>query len=131
MLTPGASKTAAHPLRILLVEDEMMVAMLVEDILVDDGHTVIGPLAHLDKAVAAARHEALDLAILDVNINGGEVYPVAEVLAARGIPFAFATGYGALGLRGDWQGRPVLQKPFRRDDLFRVVHELRLARPAG
>jgi two-component SAPR family response regulator len=131
MLTRNAPPPAPHPLRILLVEDEMMVAMLVEDILVDIGHTVVGPLAHLDKAMAAARDEVLDLAILDVNINGGEIYPVAEVLAARGIPFAFATGYGVLGLREDWQGRPTLQKPFRREDLCRVVHELVPTDPPG
>ena len=73
----------------------MLVAMLLEDILVDQGHVLIGPLAHLDKALHAARHETLDLAILDVNLNGQEIYPVAEVLMERGIPFAFDAGYVA------------------------------------
>lgn len=115
--TPG-------PRRILLVEDEMLVAMLLEDMLSEAGHTIVGPLARIDQALQAARNEPIDLAILDVNVGGEEVYPVAEALAAREIPFAFATGYGAHGLREPWQERPTLQKPFHRDDLFRMVAEL-------
>lgn len=112
------------PWRILLVEDEMLVAMLLEDMLGEAGHTIVGPLAKIPQAVEAANTEALDLAILDVNVGGEEVYPVAEALAAREIPFAFATGYGAQGLREDWQGRPTLQKPFHRNDLFDMVARL-------
>jgi CheY-like chemotaxis protein len=112
------------PWRILLVEDEMLVAMLLEDMLAEAGHTIIGPLARVDQAVKAAQEQTPDLAILDVNVGGDEVYPVAEVLAARGIPFAFATGYGAQGLRDPWQHRPTLQKPFHRNDLFAMVAEL-------
>jgi CheY-like chemotaxis protein len=112
------------PWRILLVEDEMLVAMLLEDMLGEAGHTIIGPMAKVDQAVEAARTETIDLAILDVNVGGDEVYPVAEALAARDIPFAFATGYGAQGLREEWQDRPTLQKPFHRNDLFNMVAEL-------
>jgi CheY-like chemotaxis protein len=112
------------PWRILLVEDEMLVAMLLEDMLSEAGHTIVGPLARVDHAVNAARNEPLDLAILDVNVGGDEVYPVAEALAARNIPFAFATGYGAHGLLAPWQDRPTLQKPFHRSDLFRMVADL-------
>ena len=110
--------------RILLVEDEMLVAMLLEDMLSEAGHTLVGPMARVEQAVAAVQQEAIDLAILDVNVGGEEVYPVAEALAAREIPFAFATGYGAHGLREPWQDRPTLQKPFHRSDLFRMVAEL-------
>lgn len=70
-----------------------------------------------------AQREALDLAILDVNINGKEIYPVAEALAARGVPFVFATGYGNGGLRMDYRGRPTLSKPFLRCELLRVLAE--------
>jgi CheY-like chemotaxis protein len=112
------------PWRILLVEDEMLVAMLLEDMLTEAGHAIVGPMARIDQAVEAARSKAIDLAILDVNVGGEEVYPVAEALAAREIPFAFATGYGAHGLRDPWQDRPTLQKPFHRNDLFRMVAEL-------
>ncbi|MGN6327600.1 MAG: response regulator [Rhodanobacter sp.] len=118
---------AVTPRRILLAEDEMLVAMLLEDILIDQGHALIGPLAHLDQALHAARHEALDLAILDVNLNGQEIYPVADVLLERGIPFAFSTGYGAQGLAERWQKHPTLQKPYHRDELYRMVDELTLA----
>lgn len=117
-------ENSSAPLRILLVEDEMLVAMLLEDMLVDAGHTIVGPLSRIDKAVEAARAEAVDLAILDVNVGGEEIYPVAEILAEREIPFAFATGYGASGLREPWQERPALQKPFHRSDLFRMVAQL-------
>ena len=106
----------------------MLVAMLLEDILVDQGHVLIGPLAHLDKALHAARHETLDLAILDVNLNGEEIYPVAEVLMERGIPFAFSTGYGVHGLLERWRKHPTLQKPYHRDELYRMVEELAMAR---
>jgi len=116
------------PWRILLVEDEMLVAMLLEDMLAEAGHTIIGPLARVDQAVEAAQQQAPDIAILDVNVGGEEVYPVAEVLAARGIPFAFATGYGAQGLDERWQHRPTLQKPFHRNDLFAMVAELASSR---
>ncbi len=115
-------------MRILLIEDEMLVAMLLEDMLVDIGHEVIGPLADIDKAVEAARNETPDIAILDVNVNGQPVYPVAEVLAGRGIPFAFATGYGAAGLAEPWRDRPTLQKPFHRDDLYGMVRTLEACR---
>jgi CheY-like chemotaxis protein len=112
------------PRRILLVEDEMLVAMLLEDMLTEAGHTIVGPMANVSQAVEAARSEPIDLAILDVNVGGDEVYPVAKALAAREIPFAFATGYGAHGLLEPWQDRPTLQKPFHRNDLFRMVDEL-------
>jgi CheY-like chemotaxis protein len=104
-------------LRVLLVEDEAMVVLLLEDILSEFGHEVVGPVATLDKAVEMAQRETLDVAILDLNINGREVYPVAEALAARGIPFIFSTGYGKEGVRAPYDDRPTLQKPFLRQDL--------------
>ena len=111
------SDRPASGLRVLVVEDEIMVSLLIEDMLGDFGHHVVGPVAHLNKAVEMARREALDVAILDVNIKGKEVYPVAEALAARGIPFIFATGYAKGGLRAPYLDRPSLQKPFRRHTL--------------
>jgi CheY-like chemotaxis protein len=113
----------ADGLRVLLVEDEILVALLLEDMLAELGHTVVGPVARLDKALEMAKQEAVDLAILDVRISGQEVYPVAETLTARGIPFIFSTGYGIRGLRLPYRGRPVLQKPFRRHDLQEALVE--------
>ena len=104
-------------LRVLLVEDEGVVAMMVSDMLEHLGHEVIGPAGRLPQAIEMAQREAFDLAIIDVNLQGTESYPVADVLAARGIPFVFATGYEQLRLRPPFGNRPVLQKPFREDDL--------------
>lgn len=100
-----------------------MVALLMETALAALGYEVIGPIGRLDKALEMVQREALDVAILDVNINGTEVYPVAEALAARGIPFVFVSGYGRKGLRAPWGDRPTLQKPFRIDDLIAVIEE--------
>src|SRR5437588_2254235 len=104
-------------LRVLLVEDEIMVALLLEDMLAELGHEVVGPVARLDEALEMAQGQALDIALLDVNLNGKEIYPVVEALAARDIPFVFVTGYGKGALRAPYRHRPTLQKPFRRDDL--------------
>jgi CheY-like chemotaxis protein len=111
----------ADGLRVLLVEDEIMVALLLEDMLAELGHSVIGPVARLGKALKTARSEAFDVAFLDVNLDGQEVYPVAEVLAARGTPFVFVTGYDRTGLRAPYGDRPTLQKPFRRRDLAKLL----------
>lgn len=115
------SDRGARGLRILVVEDETMVALLLEDLLTDLGYTVIGPVAWVRKAVEMAQHESLDLAILDVNLNGEEVYPVADALAARGVPFVFSTGYGGGSLRPDYRNRPTLSKPFLRRQLLGVL----------
>jgi CheY-like chemotaxis protein len=111
-------------LRVLLVEDEIMVALVLEEMLAELGHTVVGPVARLERALEMTQREPFDVALLDVNINGGEVYPVAEALAACGIPFAFITGYRRKGLRTLYSDRPTLQKPFRQRDLGELFAEL-------
>ena len=120
---------AAHlnGLRVLVVEDEMMVSMLIEDMLTDLGCTVIGPAARLDEAMELASKGGIDCAVLDVNLGGQPIFPLADYLRAKGAPFAFATGYGDAGLRDVDRGSPVLQKPFREGDLARVLGELRTA----
>ena len=107
--------------RVLLVEDESVVAMLLEDMLAEFGYEVVGPVARLDKAMEMAQREALDLAILDVNLNGKEVYPAAAALAARGIPFVFVTGYGKSSVRAPYGDRPTLQKPFLRSEMYAAL----------
>ena len=114
-------------LRVLVVEDEMMVSMLIEDMLGDLGCTVIGPASRLDEAIALASSTELDCAVLDVNLGGQPIFPLADILRAKGAPFAFATGYGDAGLRDVDKGSPVLQKPFRETDLARILGELRAA----
>ena len=118
---------AAHlnGLRVLVVEDEMMVSMLIEDMLTDLGCTVIGPAARLDEAMELASKGGIDCAVLDVNLGGQPIFPLADMLREKGAPFAFATGYGDAGLRDVDRGSPVLQKPFREADLARVLGELR------
>ncbi|CAN5879090.1 response regulator [soil metagenome] len=112
-------------LRVLVVEDEMMVSMLIEDMLTDLGCIVVGPAARLDEAIALAESEQIDCAVLDVNLGGQPIFPLADILRAKGAPFAFATGYGDAGLRDADRGSPVLQKPFRESDLARILGELR------
>jgi CheY-like chemotaxis protein len=108
-------------LRVLLVEDEMMVALLAESMLIDLGHQVTGPVGRLDQAIAMAEREDVDFALLDLNINGGKAYPVAAALAARGIPFIFVTGYGRAGLTAPFEDRPALQKPYGSEDLCAAI----------
>ena len=118
-------------LRVLVVEDEMMVSMLIEDMLSDLGCTVVGPASRLEEAIALANASELDCAVLDVNLGGQPIFPLADILRAKGAPFAFATGYGDAGLRDVDKGSPVLQKPFREGDLARVLIELRAATAAS
>lgn len=112
-------------LRVLVVEDEMMVSMLIEDMLDDLGCKVVGPASRLDEAIELAKGAELDCAVLDVNLGGQPIFPLADLLREKGAPFAFATGYGDAGLRDVDRGSPVLQKPFREGDLARVLGELR------
>lgn len=99
--------------RVLVIEDESLVAMLLETILDDMGCSVVGPESNIDDGLRSAIHEAtLDAALLDVNVAGREVFPVAEALKTRGVPFVFSTGYGEAGLPEHWRGHPTIQKPF-------------------
>ena len=113
--------------RVLVIEDESLVAMLLETILEDMGCAVVGPEANIDDGLIAATTEAsLDAALLDVNVAGREVFPVAEALRARGVPFVFSTGYGEAGLPEHWRGNPTIQKPFTegaiRDALMKAMN---------
>lgn len=123
-MTEPTSDVVAKQRRILVVEDEMLIGMLLEDMLVDMGHVVVAVVPRVNEALAAVEREAFDIAILDVHLNGQAVYPVAESLISRGIPFVFATGYGERGLPEQYRGRPILQKPFSKEDLARMISAL-------
>ena len=110
--------------RVLVVEDEMLIGMLLEDMLADLGHEVAAVVPRLKDALAAVETGDFDLAILDVHLQGESAFPVAEALIARNIPFVFATGYGERGLPDSYRDRPVLQKPFAKDDLERVLGQI-------
>ncbi len=100
--------------RVLFVEDEAMVSMLIEDMLLDLGIEVVGPVTKLDQMLTLAREAAVEAAILDINIGGQFTYPVADILQARGVPVIFATGYGASALPERYRSTPTLHKPFAR-----------------
>src|SRR5262249_51719323 len=108
--------------RVLIVEDEIVVALFLEDMLLEFGYEVAGVVGHLDDAMA--REPDYGMAVLDVHLNGRSVFDFADTLAARGVPFAFATGYGERGIPERHRGRPVLQKPFQPEDLRRVLEEM-------
>ena len=127
--TPLDSEEPLAGRRILIVEDEAMIALLIEDVLTDLGSTVVGPAARLDEALALARSAEVDLAALDLNLAGDPVYPVAEALAQRGIPFVFMTGYGQLGIAERWRGRPSIAKPFRPTQLASFLREALKGQP--
>lgn len=107
--------------RILVVEDEAIVAMLLEDILAELGYEVVGPATRLDRALDLARGAEISAAVLDVNVNGRDTYAVADALHARSIPFVFATGYGAKELAERFRDAPITHKPFDRNDLERTL----------
>jgi CheY-like chemotaxis protein len=110
-------------LRILVVEDEMLVAMLMEDLLEAFGCRVVGPAASIDNALRLIMNEKIDGAMLDLNLAGNAAYPVAHELARLHIPFIFVSGYGDQELSGGYNDRPKLPKPFRRLDLQRIMIE--------
>lgn len=120
---------AEGALRVLVVEDEMLVAMNIEDMLLDLGHEVAALASRLESALALAREGSFDIAMLDVNLAGQASFPVADLLRERGIPYLFATGYGVQGIAEAHRTVPVLQKPFRARDLEETLRAA--ARSAG
>jgi PAS domain S-box-containing protein len=121
----GAAANAAEPTmtncrRVLLVEDEALVAMMIQECLTEYGHSVVGPISRAADALAAAKQGEFDAAILDINLSDGMAYPVAEILSQRGVPFAFVTGYEADTVDERFSKVPVLQKPIERQMLQRL-----------
>lgn len=107
--------------RVLIVEDEPLLALHLEDLLVALGHEVIGPATRIAMAMELAHKSEIDFAILDINVAGTKSFPVADILRQRGIPFVFATGYGAEGLTDGYRDFPALRKPYAEEDLERTI----------
>jgi DNA-binding response OmpR family regulator len=107
--------------RILVVEDEAMISMLLEDMVLDCGGELVGPVARFDDALALAHKAEFGVAVLDLNLNGTLSYPIAEVIRERGIPVIFATGYRADGVLARFRDCPTLQKPFSQQDFAGAV----------
>lgn len=110
--------------RVLVVEDEMLVAMLIEEVLADLGCQVVGPFCNLRDALKAAREQVFDMAVLDVNLRGERVYPVAEVLETRRIPFVLLSGYGQDAVPAAHPGWRACSKPFHATDLTRALESV-------
>jgi CheY-like chemotaxis protein len=113
--------------RVLVVEDEMLILLNAEDMLADLGCRSVSAAATVDQALSLIDAQAFDAAMVDVNLDGRKSYPVADALAARGIPFVFSTGYSGQSLDAGYRDRPVLQKPFRVAELVEIL--TRLLRP--
>jgi CheY-like chemotaxis protein len=117
----SAPMTLTKARNVLVVDDEALIAMLIEDMLSDLGCQVVGPAYALNEALALAREAEIDCAILDLNLDGATTLPVADVLRERNIPFAFASGYADLDLAAKFKDAPVLQKPFNASDLAALM----------
>jgi CheY-like chemotaxis protein len=115
-------------IKVLIVEDEGLVALMIEDMLQDLGCEVVASVAGLKEACSVAATAELDLAVLDMNLRGERSFPVAEILREREVPFMFSTGYGTDGLPAEFSGSPVLSKPFSAKALQEKLSYV-LARP--
>ncbi len=110
--------------RVLVVEDETLISMLFEDILSDLDCEIVGPALNIRQATDLANSAEIDVAVLDVNLAGDPIFPVAEILAARGVPMVFSSGYGSTGLPDRWQNQATLPKPFTSRQVEDVLQKL-------
>lgn len=117
--------------RVLVVEDESLIAMLVEDGLETLGYEVVGPVGTVDAALRLVEQTPFDLALLDINLGGKQSFPIAEALEARGIPYVFLTGYDRSSLPLAFQHRFGLQKPFRMSALQQALEKLQQSERGG
>ena len=109
--------------KVLVVEDEMMIAMLIEDMLDEFGCKLVGPATNVPRALELIGKESIAVAVLDLNLDGKDTYAIADALQRKNVPFIFATGYGSTGLRQEYGNRPVLQKPFQARDFESALTE--------
>jgi DNA-binding response OmpR family regulator len=117
-------KDALKGVRVLVVEDEYFVAILIEEILEKAGCIVMGPVPRLSEALDAVDHDDYDAAVLDVNLAGELINPVADALSERNVPFMFVTGYGANALPREYAQRPHICKPFRMAELLGALSNI-------
>ncbi len=117
----SSEASAAAGKRVLVVEDEMMIRMLLQDMLTDLGHTVAAEAGAIQEALVLAKEAEFDVALLDVNLNNQPITPVVEVLIQRGVPFVFSSGYGPSAVPQAFRQNPTLQKPFQAEALARAI----------
>src|ERR1700691_689471 len=118
---PSPAPPTAGAKRVLVVEDELMIRMLLEGMLTDLGHTVAAEAGSIEEALTLAKQGEFDFAVLDVNLNNEPITPVVEVLIRRGVPFVFASGYGRRGVPEAYRQNPTLQKPFQVEALAQAI----------
>lgn len=118
-MTAGGNTSVGK--RVLVVEDEPMIRLLLDDMLTDLGYSMAAEAGRLDEALTIAKQGEFDLAILDVNLNGQPITPVVDVLIKRGVPFVFVSGYARRGIPEAHSKIPLLQKPFQADGLARAL----------
>jgi DNA-binding NtrC family response regulator len=126
----GQNGEFCQGLRVLLVEDEAIIAMLTEHMLREMGCENVKVVGSVARALSAIERDPPDIAVLDVNLRGEMVLPVAQKLAKAGIPFAFATGYGKTEMLAEFHHYPILQKPFDIPDLENALRSALMGRPA-
>ena len=113
-------------MRVLIVEDEPLIGMMLEEALNDLGCEVVAVTHNVRTAMAYASEADLDVAVLDVNLNGQVSYPVAAILSNRSVPFLFVTGYGPENIESAYRSAPVLEKPVTTSELKRTLDSMRL-----
>ena len=113
--------------RVLVVEDEMLILIMIEDMLADLGCKSVTSATTIDKALALIKAKVFDVALLDVNLDGNDGHPVGEALSARGVPFVYSTGNTGQNLRDGYSDRPVLRKPYKYEELAAILASVRLA----
>lgn len=117
-MSTSRPETRFAGLSVLVVEDEALLALMLEDMLAEAGIRIVGPAMNHDAALRLVdTTPSIDAALLDVNVGGAPIYPLAARLVERGVPIVFATGYGREGLSADWQAHPVVQKPYATDEI--------------
>jgi CheY-like chemotaxis protein len=118
--------TSPSPINVLIVEDDGLVLMLLEDMAQELGYNLVGPVCRLEDALRLALSHDIDAALLDINLSGALVYPLADLLREQGTPFIFSTGYDERVLPARFQGSPLLQKPFSLQTLKQCLAGLNL-----
>jgi DNA-binding NtrC family response regulator len=117
------SGSKSRQVSVLLVEDEALIRMMIGDMVEELGHTVVAEAGNMTEALALARTADFEIAVLDINVAGERIEPVADIIAGRDLPFIFASGYGAAGAPEKFRDRPTLQKPFLIERLGKAIDE--------
>lgn len=123
------AESHAHQVSVLLVEDEALIRMMIAGMIEELGYNVVAEAGNIQDALSLATTADFEIAVLDINVGGDRIDPVAEIIDSRQLPFIFASGYGAQGLPEKFRDRPILQKPFAADRLGDAIEAALVAAP--